>query len=330
VDAAAVGAAARPRVAALLSALRAHAASARAGALVRDGAAVVLLGPPNAGKSSLLNALARRPAAIVAPSPGTTRDALEVPLDLGGLAVTLVDTAGLRAAPADAVEAEGIARARERAARAHIRVALVDAGELPGRGRAHGRRGGVAREHLPPDVAALFDEAGGGGGGGGGDEGAGPRTLLVLNKCDDDADDDDAPLELEEGAAGCGAPGAPGAGAPGEGARVRVAARVSCATGGGVARLLRLVEAEARALAARGGDGGADAPVLVRARAARAVAACVAALEAWAAEGAAALPPDAAAEELRVAANALARVTARGVDTEEVLDVLFRDFCVGK
>ncbi len=77
---------------------------------VRDGFRVVLAGCPNTGKSSLLNALARRDAAIVSAIPGTTRDAIEVMLDVGGLPVILTDTAGLRAEAADAVEVEGIRR----------------------------------------------------------------------------------------------------------------------------------------------------------------------------------------------------------------------------
>jgi tRNA modification GTPase len=80
---------------------------------IRDGYTVAIAGPPNAGKSTLLNALARRDVAIVSPIPGTTRDILEVQLDLAGLPVLLVDTAGLRDTP-DPVEAEGVRRARRR------------------------------------------------------------------------------------------------------------------------------------------------------------------------------------------------------------------------
>ena len=100
-------------------------AAAPAGERLRQGLRVALLGAPNAGKSSLLNALAGRPAAIVAATPGTTRDVLEVPLHLDGLPVTLVDTAGLRASD-DAVEAEGVRRARAQAAAADLRILLQD------------------------------------------------------------------------------------------------------------------------------------------------------------------------------------------------------------
>ncbi len=87
---------------------------------------VVILGPPNAGKSSLLNKLARRPAAIVSPIPGTTRDLIEVSLDLGGLPVVLCDTAGLRGVTGDAIEVEGMTRAMDRAATAHLRLCVLD------------------------------------------------------------------------------------------------------------------------------------------------------------------------------------------------------------
>lgn len=93
---------------------------------VREGLTVVLLGPPNAGKSSLLNALVGRPAAIVASQPGTTRDLIEVELDLGGVLVRLVDTAGIRES-ADPVEAEGIARAQARAERADLVLGIGQA-----------------------------------------------------------------------------------------------------------------------------------------------------------------------------------------------------------
>ena len=104
--------------------------SARLGALVRDGATVVLAGRPNAGKSTLANALAGRERSIVSAEPGTTRDAVETEIDLDGLRVRLVDTAGLRAAAdrgADAVEAEGATRARAAVATADAVLYVADA-----------------------------------------------------------------------------------------------------------------------------------------------------------------------------------------------------------
>ncbi len=103
--------------------LRVALGSFAVGERVREGFVVVLAGPPNAGKSSLLNALARRDVAIVSPIAGTTRDAIEVRLDLGGIPVVLVDTAGLRES-GDEIEAEGVRRARLRAANADLVLRL--------------------------------------------------------------------------------------------------------------------------------------------------------------------------------------------------------------
>jgi len=95
------------------------------GERLRDGLVVAIAGPPNAGKSTLLNRLARREAAIVSPNPGTTRDVIEVHLDLGGYPVTLLDTAGIRDS-AEPVEQEGIRRARERAMAADLVLWVTD------------------------------------------------------------------------------------------------------------------------------------------------------------------------------------------------------------
>ena len=95
---------------------------------------VAIAGPPNAGKSTLLNRIAQREAAIVSPYAGTTRDVIEVHLDLGGWPVTLLDTAGIRDSD-DPVEMEGVRRARERAAAADLVLWVVDASE-PADGRA--------------------------------------------------------------------------------------------------------------------------------------------------------------------------------------------------
>ncbi|MGJ3231653.1 MAG: tRNA uridine-5-carboxymethylaminomethyl(34) synthesis GTPase MnmE [Oceanicaulis sp.] len=135
---------------ALVSGLSEHLDDDRRGERVRDGFTVALIGAPNAGKSSLLNALARREAAIVTEIPGTTRDVVEVRLVLGGFPVILADTAGLREA-ADIVEAEGVKRALARADDADLRLGVVD----------------VSRETSPPVVDRLR-----------------PGDALVLNKID--------------------------------------------------------------------------------------------------------------------------------------------------
>ncbi len=111
------------------------------GERIREGFVVVLAGPPNAGKSSLLNALARRDIAIVSPIAGTTRDAIEVRLDLAGLPVTLIDTAGLRDST-DPIEAEGVRRARALAEKADLVLSLRAIDSDPD--RLHGGDGVIA------------------------------------------------------------------------------------------------------------------------------------------------------------------------------------------
>jgi tRNA modification GTPase len=117
---------AREAVARLLPQLRAHLDDGRRGEILREGFRVAIAGPPNAGKSSLLNALARREAAIVSEEAGTTRDVIEVTLDLGGVPVILSDTAGIREAEGK-VEREGIRRAVAHARAADLVVWLADA-----------------------------------------------------------------------------------------------------------------------------------------------------------------------------------------------------------
>ena len=143
----------------LAAEIAAHLADGRRGEKMREGLVFVVQGAPNAGKSTLVNALAGREVAIVSPWAGTTRDALEVHLVLGEAPVTLIDTAGLRET-ADPVEAEGVRRARARAGQADLilRLASVEA---------------------PGDVAALLAEGAGAGG-----PVDGPPFLLIATKAD--------------------------------------------------------------------------------------------------------------------------------------------------
>jgi tRNA modification GTPase len=122
-------------------------AAARRGQRLRDGLHAVILGPPNAGKSSLLNALAGFDRAIVTPIPGTTRDTLRETVSLDGVELTLVDTAGLRDTP-DAIEAEGIRRAREELSRADLALLVIDA-------HTSDRALDALRAECPPRCARL-------------------------------------------------------------------------------------------------------------------------------------------------------------------------------
>lgn len=227
------------------------------GERLRRGAYVVILGAPNAGKSSLLNRLARRDAAIVSATAGTTRDVIEVHMDLGGYPAIVADTAGLTES-ADEIEAEGVRRALARAADADLKLLVRDAAE--------------------PDPAVP--------------EGLGDKdTIIVCNK-----------IDL-----------APEAAVPG-------ALAISAKTGEGIAELLAKVE---EAVAARlSGDG---APALTRLRHRQALEDCLDALTRARAAGA----DELMSEDLRLAVRALGRITGK-VDIEDILDVVFADFCIGK
>jgi tRNA modification GTPase len=243
-------------VGALERAIAQHLDDGGRGERVREGLKIAIVGAPNAGKSSVLNALARRDAAIVSEIPGTTRDIIDVHMDLGGYAVTLTDTAGLRES-SDAIEREGIRRAQKHAADADLKIALFD--------------GTQPRDQA---TAALID----------GD------TIEVINKADLIAPP------------------------------IATALSISAKTGVGMDALIAQLIERVRAKS----DSGAVVP-LTRARHRAALEECRAAL----ARAPVAREPELAAEDLRLAARALGRLTGR-VDVEELLDVVFRDFCIGK
>lgn len=261
--------AARARMSSLEAELRGFLDDNRRGERLRDGLQIVLLGAPNAGKSSLLNALADRDAAIVSATAGTTRDVIEVHLDLGGWPVTIADTAGLRAT-ADGIEREGVRRALDRAAAADLRLVVFDAS-------------------APPDPASLKQLA----------DNSGAGTIIpVVNKIDLAA----APEAL----AG------------------QATVPVSARTGEGLAALLGRIEAAAAELL----QGGGAAP-LTRLRHRAALGDAAEALNRAASGAGSGADSELVAEDLRLAARAIGRVTGR-VDVEDLLDVIFMDFCIGK
>lgn len=243
-------------MASILVSMRAHLDDGRRGEIVRNGFRVAILGAPNVGKSSLLNALARRDAAIVSDIAGTTRDRVDVHLNLGGQAVVLTDTAGLREAE-DAIEREGIRRSLAAATEADLVLVLGDC-RFP--------------DDLP-DLGGLQSE-----------------PLVVWNKAD---------LASEMPPGGLS---------------------ISARTGLGVKGLEDELTLRVRDLANQG-----EAPVLTRARHREAVESAAA----WLADALSETDSVLLAEHLRGAVSALGRVIGK-VDVEDLLDRIFRDFCIGK
>jgi tRNA modification GTPase len=245
---------ARAQAADILVEIREHLADSRRGEILRDGFYLTVIGPPNSGKSSFVNALAGREVAIVSEIAGTTRDILEVHLNLDGYPVILADTAGLRET-SDVIETEGVRRAVERAERADAVLLLLDT--------------------TTPQAASLNMEM--------------EPALTVWNKVDI-------------------------ASPPGS------ALGVSVRTGEGMDALLRRIGQIVR----RRLDGG-EAPALTRERHRAALEQAKAALT----RATGATEPELLAEELRFALRYLGQITGR-VDLEDLLDVIFRDFCIGK
>jgi tRNA modification GTPase len=245
---------AKVQAADILGQISSHLNDARRGEILREGFRLTVIGPPNSGKSSLVNALAQRDVAIVSDTAGTTRDVLEVHLNLGGYPVIVADTAGLRET-ADFIESEGVRRALRRAEQADAVLLLLDAT--------------LSDSGLPvlPQQPAL----------------------TAWNKAD------------------LAAP-------PGQGFGVSVR------TGEGLEQLLAKIRNIVHGRLGYEGDAS-----LTRERHRHALLSASAALEqAVGAEG-----PELLAEELRMTLRHIGRITGR-VDIEDLLDVVFREFCIGK
>jgi tRNA modification GTPase len=250
------------KVKALLAEIEEVLAGQGRGERLRDGLVVAIAGPPNVGKSTLMNQLARREVAIVSPHAGTTRDVIEVQLDLDGYPVTVIDTAGIRETD-DPVEQEGVRRARARAADADLVLWLSDS----------------------PHAAIEHDES--------------APLWMVRNKID------------------LGEAGRPLAEELGQGIF-----QISASRGDGVPELINALVGFAQNY-----FGGSESGLIGRTRQRKLLEDVVAALRrclAVVGQG-----EELAAEELRSAAHSLGRLLGR-VDVEDILDVIFREFCVGK
>lgn len=248
--------AARAQAAGIIDAIQAHIDDGGRGETLREGLKLAIIGAPNAGKSSLLNALARRAAAIVSETPGTTRDVIELRLNLGGYLVHVADTAGLRRA-SDAIEAEGVRRALAHAKASDL-VLLLQDGTDP-----------------YTDYIGLTPD------------------LVVWNKSD----------------------------LPGF--RKQDGLSLSLKSGDGLADLVAaLTGMVAERLETKG-----ETPALTRPRHRQALQEALRSLRH--ALTAAEDHPELFAEDLRLALRAIGRITGR-VDVEELLDAVFRDFCIGK
>jgi tRNA modification GTPase len=246
---------------------------------LREGLVVAIAGPPNVGKSTLMNQLARREVAIVSPHAGTTRDLIEVQLDLDGYPVTVIDTAGIRETD-DPVEREGVRRARARAAEADLVLWLVDA---------------THEKHL--------------------DEGTAP-VWVVRNKIDLDAVESDA-AGLRLDAAILRQP----TGVSKQG-RTSADFAISASRGDGIAELISALVDFAKSYFGSG-EGG----LISRERQRKLLEQTVVSLQR--STSVIEHGEELAAEDLRIAARSLGQLLGR-VDVEDLLDVIFRDFCIGK
>jgi tRNA modification GTPase len=247
-------------------------ANGRRGERLRDGLVVAIAGPPNAGKSTLLNRLARREAAIVSPYAGTTRDIIEVHLDLDGYPVRLLDTAGIRESD-NPVEQEGVRRARERSAAADLVLWVTDASA------AGGAASGLPEGLLNSEVWLIKNKI----------DLVEQRSCIASEKRPKD--------------------------------EYKFTSSISANTGEGTELLVTALAKYAKDYFA-----ATESALITRARHRHALEETVAALNRAVDRSG---REELIAEELRSAATTLGRLTGR-IDVEDILDVIFRDFCIGK
>ncbi len=245
----------------------------RRGQAIRDGFRVVILGEPNVGKSTLLNALAKSDVAIVSEEAGTTRDTIEVQLDLAGYPVRLIDTAGIRSAT-NAIEKEGIRRAFEKANDADLKLVLVRADNWP---------------YVPDSLTAILDN----------------KSIVIVTQSDRMNDDQMFHVKHLKS----------------EVSIVDIIG-VSVKENFGLDHLFQAISAYILDVM-----DGRDLPSLTRVRHRKALEDCIGHIERF--ETNAGFDAVLAAEDIRMAVRSLGEITGR-VDVEDMLDIVFSDFCIGK
>ncbi|XP_070541778.1 tRNA modification GTPase GTPBP3, mitochondrial-like [Ptychodera flava] len=280
-----------------------HLSDNRRGERLRSGVHVTIAGPPNAGKSSLLNAICQRPAAIVSPIAGTTRDVVETAVNISGYPVLLSDTAGLRETK-DVIEQEGVQRALQRAQQADITILVLDVMDV---------NTGTVMEHIMETLGRLRQ---------------GQRemisetqnssmnnvlstesdwtkdTIVVLNKIDSLADKEQEGILWDETA------------------KMRNLCLISCLNGDNFDIFLELLQDRVKAMC---GNPSIGNPSLTQTRHRNHLNKCLEALESFHEHQDLVI----VAEHLRIAMLQIGKITGK-VGAEEILDVLFQDFCIGK
>ncbi|KAF9149014.1 tRNA modification GTPase gtpbp3, mitochondrial [Linnemannia schmuckeri] len=281
--------------------IRKHMDDDRCGEILRDGIHVTILGPPNAGKSSFLNFITKRQAAIVSPIPGTTRDVVEVSLDIGGYPILIGDTAGLRSSQ-DEIEMEGVRRAQDRIRLADINIAILPVTDFMGSDKAIGGDGASVD---PIVLDAVRKNS---------------KTMVLINKMDLPGLDSDLAMAAVKSVLWSDT----NQSLDDENNVQRRLWAISCQTGDGIGQFL---EDFIKILKNRFESSVSSSTSITQYRHRKHLENCIQSLDAFLDLSADDIVLG--AEELRHAASDLGRITGR-VDVEEVLDVVFREFCIGK
>lgn len=269
--------------------IEAHLNDGNRGEMIRSGISVAIVGPPNAGKSSLLNLISKRSASIVSPVKGTTRDVVEVRMDISGYPVILADTAGISDDISNEIELEGVRRSKERIVLSSLIILMFDINDVP------------TKEHLDKKISEII---------GADEDHSQKQILVVLNKTDLTQNSKQHFESTNE----------------------RTFLYISCITGEGITKLIETIQEKIGNYMKLGNNEISSESVITRSRhrihldqANKSLTTFIEMHD----DGAIQSHLDVAAEELRESINCIGRITGR-IDIEDILDQLFKDFCIGK